>query len=99
MAQTPRLGACGEGVRAVKRCLNYYRRVGGILEKERKGLVELNIPVFFMHVESNKIYNHKGFIFNFDCIPGLAQAKTRLSSLSNREIEWQSEIIKVSTVR
>jgi len=68
-----------------------------ILEKERKGLVELNIPVFFMHVETNKIYNHDGFIFNFDCIPGLAQAKTRLNSLSNREIEWQSEIIKVST--
>lgn len=67
------------------------------IRQERIDLSEFNIPVFYMGVDSKKIINPRGYVCKLDSKSGFQQSLKRFKLLSEDEIRWQSEIIKIST--
>ena len=67
------------------------------IKQERIDLSEFNIPVFYMGVNSKKIINPRGYVCELDSKSGFQQSLERFKLLSEDEIRWQSEIIKIST--
>ena len=66
------------------------------IKQERIDLSEFNIPVFYMGVNSKKIINPRGYVCELDSKSGFQQSLERFKLLSEDEIRWQSEIIKIS---
>jgi len=64
---------------------------------EREALFNLNVPFFISPSDGVLVSDFFNNSINTPAITGLQRAKNRWETLDNKEIEWQSLIIQVST--
>jgi type 2 lantibiotic biosynthesis protein LanM len=61
---------------------------------ERSALVELNVPMFMMFTDGTTIRDVTGAAVETRAAPGLQRARDRVRNLDEREIAWQTELIR-----
>ena len=61
---------------------------------ERSALVELNVPLFMMSSDGGTICDATGATAETRAEPGLQRARDRVRGLDEREIAWQTELIR-----
>jgi type 2 lantibiotic biosynthesis protein LanM len=71
--------------------------IWNVLRSERSSLIELNIPFFTVEANDTTIFDYKGIVSKRSGISGLDKAKSRVSNLDKKEINWQEDAIKYAT--
>lgn len=64
---------------------------------ERLALINLNIPHFVSPSDKDELQDITGCRVSTNALPGLERAKQRFEAWSPAEIQWQVEVIKLST--
>src|SRR5262245_3999237 len=64
---------------------------------ERSALLTLNVPHFVSPSDENEIHDASGFSVRVAASPGLNRARERIQAFDEKEIDWQTEIIREST--
>jgi type 2 lantibiotic biosynthesis protein LanM len=64
---------------------------------ERAALLELNVPRFVLPSDGNELGDRAGTSVRLATTPGLERAGARLRSLDEKEIAWQSDVIRQTT--
>ena len=66
---------------------------------ERAALLALNVPHFVVPSDGIRIGDATGISVDVEALSGLDRARERLRSLDDRDIAWQVDVIRGSTVR
>src|SRR5215467_5631053 len=64
---------------------------------ERSALLTLNVPHFVSPSDENEIHDASGFSVRVAASPGLNRARERIQAFDEKEIDWQTEVIREST--
>lgn len=68
-----------------------------IQKTERDALLNLNIPIFFNRTNNSSLFDQNGKETKTAALSGISQAQQRWSNLSEQELAWQAELIRIST--
>ncbi len=73
-------------------------RLWALFAAERKALCELNIPFFVCPADGDQVRDSSGIIAESGDQSGLSRSRSRITSLNDGEVDWQSEVVRLSTI-
>ena len=64
---------------------------------ERSALLALNVPHFVSPSDENEIHDASGYSLRIAAHTGLSRARARIQAFDEKEVDWQTEVIREST--